>query len=314
MIATWLLGCDDGTAALRERLTTEGYEVLEVEVTGDETFEWLGRKDGQYCKGVEGGSSTSIGCFTSSTRSSFSSCDGPDGAFGTAWRCDHEGDGEACVARGERSAESNPDRAAADYERGCGLGSGRACRLRGNQLRTDPPDDCASPAVDWWRKGGEAGDARAWNALGVWLDHCPDGDLAAARDAFRRSCDAGHGQACHNLGLSLAKGRGGPEAPHEAHLAYRKACELPDAHFASCADAALEPWRAQDGAEALGLWERGCTHGDAKSCRNAGVVLRDGAHGAPKDPRRGRERLQRACDLGETEVCEKEKLTPKGGG
>ncbi len=95
------------------------------------------------------------------------------------------------------------------------------------------------------------------------------GDERKQLGATAKLCDLGNGAACFNLGVTFAKGEGGPKDLQRAVTAFVKACE----------------------------------HNHAKSCTQAGLMLFDG-EGVPADAEAGTTLLERACGLGEPqEVC-----------
>lgn len=82
-------------------------------------------------------------------------------------------------------------------------------------------------AMEWYRNGAEAGDAKAQFFLGLALEEGAQGrqDLAAAREMFERAAKSGHALALFKLALMSQSGRGGPTDQVAARRLYRLAAE-----------------------------------------------------------------------------------------
>lgn len=145
---------------------------------------------------------------------------------------------------------------------------------------------CSSFAV--YRQRCSGGDARSCNLLGTvyqqgwWFQ---ERNETAARDYFRRTCEAEDAIGCYRLALlhsDLAKA---------THL-HRRACAL--GHPPACTD--LGYAREQQGsAEARTAYQRACQSQSPRACNNLGVLYRDGRL-TPPDLEEARRLFQRSCE------------------
>jgi TPR repeat protein len=80
-------------------------------------------------------------------------------------------------------------------------------------------------AMEWYREGARAGDAKAQFYLGLALEEGAQGtrDPAAARGWYKRAADGGHGLAGYKLAVMVQSGVGGPVDLHEARRLYELA-------------------------------------------------------------------------------------------
>jgi uncharacterized protein len=124
---------------------------------------------------------------------------------------------------------------------------------------------------------------------------------AAARQA---SCDRGDRDACLELGLAYADGRGVSESAARALQLYERACAI--GHPIACGLAALAHQRGQgtaaDAGAALRLYTKGCEAGDGVSCDLGGRMREDG-EGTAADPKAAARLYARACSLGNGAGC-----------
>lgn len=130
-------------------------------------------------------------------------------------------------------------------------------------------------------------------------------DLALAFQRLERSCDEGTGGlGCYLVGSAYETGRGRPLDRARAIELYRR-CGFGNL-FASkgLARIALSPnsppCDLKDAALVLG---QACEAGDAESCWYLAYMHHRGT-GVPRDERKSRELLERACSLGSKQACE----------
>lgn len=112
-------------------------------------------------------------------------------------------------------------------------------------------------------------------------------------DGCRARCDAGDQVSCYRLGRLLGGSYLGPPDDATATVLFRRACEagVGDA----CNAVGVGVRTTGDLAGSLPHFERGCTMGSAKACRNGGD-LRDRWQGVA-DLRRARALYERGCGL-----------------
>ena len=117
-----------------------------------------------------------------------------------------------------------------------------------------------------------------------------DGQTAA--DAFGKACDKGEGAACTALGEMKFQGLGVAKDAKGAQPVLEKACELGD--FAGCNDVGLV-LVGTDPTGAMKYFEKACNSSSQLGCLGLGQIYR-GGRGVPKDEKRGRELIKKACD------------------
>jgi TPR repeat protein len=179
-----------------------------------------------------------------------------------------EGLGLLLAAGGD--AEPRDAEARAALERGCALASTLSCRNLAVLLHTG--------------RGGAADEERA---LQLWQSGCEEHEDGHSCNAFATRVQA----------------IGGEGASERALHFFARACELNIAD--ACAEAGeltFVEGPLRDYARSRGFYDRACQGGDALSCRNFAVMMRDGTGGDP-EPARVAETLRRACSLGDEPAC-----------
>jgi TPR repeat protein len=120
--------------------------------------------------------------------------------------------------------------------------------------------------------------------------------LASCDHSLEAKCKRGDGIACGVLG---DRARHASDAPTDVIRAcdfYRRACTAEN--YVSCANlGALLAQRKCPGTqgEALRVLESACDHDHIGGCNNLGMLLRDGAEDAPRNPARAAASFRRAC-------------------
>ena len=198
------------------------------------------------------------------------------------------------------------------------------------------PAEDPQRAIKMFQKACDADDSEACKNLGVSYFYGkgvePDYERAAAANA--KACDRSEYVACANLGLALMEGKGVSVDRAKAIEHFERACE--NGVDSTCRRAAFalevdgETERAQGlfdkacdsavGCYNLGIdfytgklgvkdikraamyFERGCERGQASSCSNFALLLRDGV-GVEKDKERSMQMFKKACDAGNEDAC-----------
>jgi uncharacterized protein len=133
-----------------------------------------------------------------------------------------------------------------------------------------------------------------------------------------QACDAGHGEACARLAALVAEGRGAPkDVPRSLELLQRgcaahsgRACRSLGAlyRFGDTRQGGIAQKDAALGdrliGQALELYRRDCDAADARACTGYGNMIWYG-EGTARDAESGRAILERACDGGDLEGCER---------
>jgi len=119
----------------------------------------------------------------------------------------------------------------------------------------------------------------------------PQSDTRSLK-CFETSCKAGHGMACHHMGLLLLYGKdGGYDVGKDAKKAtsiLEKACGegIPDSCYALASHLLRtlpeDKTHKRDPLRAKGLLEKGCARGHGPSCFNLAVMHKKGDEGIPK--------------------------------
>jgi hypothetical protein len=141
---------------------------------------------------------------------------------------------------------------------------------------------------------------------------------AHAAALLGQACDAGHGEACARLAWLVADGRGvTKDVPRSIELLQRGCAAYSGRSCRSLGS--LYRWGdsrqggipQRDGAlgdrlikQALGHYRRDCDAADARACTGYGNMVWYG-EGIDRDAQQGRTVLQRACDGGDLEGCER---------
>jgi len=204
-----------------------------------------------------------------------------------------------CVAAAEQSWAGParklefPD-AAALYTLACERDDASACAGLGHHLLTASRthEDAIAPL----EKGCELGSARACTELGKLAQEGHHRMELDPVEVFQSGCDQGEPEACYQLGLGLA---GGPvtDPSTPAYAAFQAACE--GGNNPACEAVGRSHLSLQTHYEAgvaSGYFDRACEAGLTDSCHELGMLYRKG-FGVPRDPKRGRQFLQRAGEL-----------------
>lgn len=119
----------------------------------------------------------------------------------------------------------------------------------------------------------------------------PQSDARSLK-CFETSCKAGHGMACHHMGLLLLYGKdGGYDVGKDIKKATSildKACGegIPDSCYALASHLLRtlpeDKIHKRDPLRAKGLLEKGCARGHGPSCFNLAVMHKKGDEGIPK--------------------------------
>lgn len=167
--------------------------------------------------------------------------------------------------------------------------------------------------------------------------------MTEARDSFQKACSLGHSHGCHVLGLMNQYGVGTAPDPAKALLKYAEACTMD--HAESCflagrmhlqgqgvpvsavvaVDFQKRACAGQDMAgchalaelyeqgrgvprqheEAVKKYETACAGDYGPACRRLGEMYLDGIGLTKKDPALGVQKLEKACQLGDTDAIPK---------
>ncbi len=231
---------------------------------------------------------------------------------------------------------------------GCKRGDGRACDFAGrmsldghglprdveraiHMLATACDDDIAeacAAAVAWLTLGEHARAVQTGSALHDRLDaerSCLAGqgdscfqvglgfyggqgaffpqNHALAAPPKERGCSVGGPPAGNNNGAGVAYGHRTPRDMRRATLAFERACGLGEASGCLHAEmmAAGPP---EDPARALALWQRACDANDGRACAFVGIMYVDGPDGFSRDMAKGTEAMNRGCRLDNRRACE----------
>ena len=129
-------------------------------------------------------------------------------------------------------------------------------------------------------------------------------DPARGITLIRKACEDGEPRACTTLGMAYVDGKDVAKDAAKGLGLLGKACD--QEAWRGCAllgyfhhDGKLV---AQDLGKATELTARACDHGDAVGCQLAGMLDRDDV--APHDWSKALAEFQRACELGNSQVCE----------
>ncbi|EWM21891.1 hcp beta-lactamase-like protein [Nannochloropsis gaditana] len=120
----------------------------------------------------------------------------------------------------------------------------------------------------------------------------PQSDTRSLK-CFDTSCKAGHGMACHHMGLLLLYGKdGGYDVSKDVKKAtgiLNKACGegIPDSCYALASHLLRhlpeDKSHERDALKAKGLLEQGCARGHGPSCFNLAVMHKKGDTGIPRN-------------------------------
>jgi hypothetical protein len=153
-------------------------------------------------------------------------------------------------------------------------------------------------------KACEGGDADACANTGGRYLLGKDGrskDEPKGAAILKKACDLGSGFGCEIYGRALNDGRGVPKDVKAADEAFTKACDKKSG--GACRSLALRLDTADP--KRIPLLVKACDLDDGIGCMGLGAAYLHGNQGAPKNPAKAKEILQKACKLGQQSSCEK---------
>jgi TPR repeat protein len=206
----------------------------------------------------------------------------------------------------------DPVQAREFFRRGCQAEDASACNalglLCGNGVPPDP--DCARTAYE---SACTANMAEGCGNLGTLVDRAAEGPPNPARavQLFQRACAGGFNRSCGDLARHLENGLGIARDPAQAMRFYQQACEALD--FTACDDLgriyADGLMATRDDARALTLFRGSCERNVGHACYAVGVFLRDARGGLQGDTANAGRFFTRACTLRFAPAC---RLSPPG--
>lgn len=131
-----------------------------------------------------------------------------------------------------------------------------------------------------------------------------DKDPGRANDFRRRACDAGHGEACNELGYAYEKGLGVPKDGEQSLAAYRKGCDAKNGMACRNAGVCHENGfgTSKSLEEAARYYDLACGIGYARGCSDLAIACVNG-YGVPRDLKKGAELFERACKDEVVDAC-----------
>ena len=162
-------------------------------------------------------------------------------------------------------------RAAELYRKGCDHGDGRACfNLAVKHAEGEGVPLDYSRTAELYREGCDQFASNGCNNLGVLYAKGQGVPLDWARAAeYRRSCDSGGGdEGCYNLAYSHLRGEGVSQDRARAMELFRSACD------SGCAEGCMILKTPESK-------QFGCDGGDAESCFDLALLIRQGRGGGP---------------------------------
>ncbi len=194
----------------------------------------------------------------------------------------------------------------------CGLDSARACSFAG-RLALDGRGTARDPkrGLEMLIRACDGGVATACAVAAQWLGdaaHAKDIDDAAnlvARIEGERSCLAGQGDSCFQVGVLFYYGRDGyPHDRPKAVQAFGRGCDLSEARFCNNLGDALTYGEGvgRDVEAASAAFLKACRLGEALGCANFGYMAERG-EGVPRDVARARALYRQSCAAGEIYGC-----------
>ena len=152
------------------------------------------------------------------------------------------------------------------------------------------------------RRACDRGGAAACGRLGALLGKSA-GTAEQARAVLKKGCDGQNYQACGNLAILLAGGKGGPADLAGARGLLKTACDQGASHCGNLAIMLIQgEGGPRDPVEARTRFAAACAVGDLQSCHNLGVALLKG-EGGPKDLPGAREAFDKACKGKYEDAC-----------
>ncbi|MBF0121496.1 MAG: SEL1-like repeat protein [Desulfobacterales bacterium] len=129
-------------------------------------------------------------------------------------------------------------------------------------------------------------------------------DDLKAIELYKKTCDRGEAQACHNLGNMYYHGKGVEQDDLKAIELYKKACDRGEAQ--ACHNLGNMYYQGkgveQDDLKAIELYKKACDRGEAQACHNLGNMYYQGK-GVEQDDLKAIELCIKACDGGEAQAC-----------
>jgi uncharacterized protein len=185
----------------------------------------------------------------------------------------------------------------------CDSAVGEGAKDRKSDKSDDKESGSGSPA-DKDEKACEKDDAEACANIGGRYLLGKDGrskDETKGAQLLKKSCDLGSGFGCEIYGRALNDGRGVPKDQKAAQEMFTKACDKKSG--GACRSLALA-FETSD-PKRIPLLVKACDLDDGIGCMGLGAAYLHGDQGAPKDLKKAKETLQKACKLGQKSSCEK---------
>jgi TPR repeat protein len=138
-------------------------------------------------------------------------------------------------------------------------------------------------------------------ALGLELRGCAGGN-----DACERDCEAGVGDRCRSLALTLRRGPLEQRDEAKATALYERGCDLGDLPSCVFAGQMYEYHHGvpEDDAAAARFYGRACDKGWSAGCYNLAIMF-DNGRGVARDPARAASLYEGACKAGAKPACDR---------
>jgi len=135
--------------------------------------------------------------------------------------------------------------------------------------------------------------------------------FSEAATLFDQACSAGSREACDNLGVMYASGKGVARDDARAAALYATACNAGNALGCNNLGNIYASGRgvSKDNAQAASLYTKACADGNAIGCSNIGNYYRLGI-GVEKDAAKARQFLTKGCGMGNQWGCDRLKEMP----
>jgi serine/threonine-protein kinase len=132
------------------------------------------------------------------------------------------------------------------------------------------------------------------------------GRASEAATLFDQACSAGSREACDNLGVMYASGKGVAKDDARAAALYATACNAGNALGCNNLGNIYASGRgvSKDNAQAASLYVKACADGNAVGCSNIGNYYRLGI-GVEKDAAKARQFLDKGCKMGNQWGCDR---------
>ena len=157
-----------------------------------------------------------------------------------------------------------------------------------------------------YEKACDNGDAEACTQLGVMYATGKGVALNIPRavEFYRKACDGGSAVGCTNLGYMYATGKGVPQDNVRAAAYYKRGCDGGNGGGCTNLGFMYENGNGvdQDNGLATDYYQKGCDGGDAIGCSNLGYMYENG-RGVRQDYGRSIEYYKRGCDGGNGRGC-----------